>query len=90
MMNGYSYNTCCVNADGESITDMIDKTREITARTFFKHISLKEVSTLLGYDRHFPIKNDYHVSYYKSVFKNEPCYYLTHSAIEYIWTKNNF
>lgn len=83
----YEYNTCCIGSTYELITDMTNTAKKITPQTFFKHIPRKEVYNMLKYNRSFPIEKDYHVSYYKGIYNNIPCYYLCHSLIEYIWTK---
>lgn len=84
-----SYLTCCVNARGSDIDDMRynEKCREITYRTFLKHVSLEELSDITKsyYTKEFPLKNDLYVSYHKSFYKGEPCVYMVHSAIEYIF-----
>ena len=32
------------------------------------------------------LKDDWHVNYYRSTFRGQPCYYAKHSAIEHIFT----
>jgi len=85
------YTTCCVESTGEAIRAMVEKAREISYRTFRKHCEgLDDWAQAMGYFRHpsqgLTLKNDWHVTYYKSVFQGKPCYFLVHSAIEYIWT----
>jgi len=88
-MKEYTYLTCCVNSTAELIDDMVDNSTEITAETFFKHVSLKEVNDMFGYTLNSKqlnsIKKDYHVAYFKGTYDNQKCYYLVHSAIEYIF-----
>lgn len=83
------YETCCVNANGDDILEMVDKATQITYRTFCSHIkpeALKELIESLGYKRlGLSLKKDWAVSFYKSKYKNKPCYYLVHSMIEYIF-----
>ena len=81
-----TYLTNCVNSDCESITNMTDTSREITLRTFLRHVSRQEVSALLGYDRYLPISRDWCVRFHKGTYQGMPCYYVVHSAIEYIFT----
>ena len=90
----YKYRTNCVNSTAEAITDMIYHRlhREITYRTMLKHCpDLLDFAERLGYERKssqgLTLKNDWHVNYYKSVYKGRPCYYMDHSRIEYIWIK---
>lgn len=79
------YVECCVNSDYISINRMRDVAQAITFETFRKRVSITEVSKMLGYGRNFSLKNDWHVAYYRSHYKGQPCYYLVHSAIEYIF-----
>ncbi len=83
------YYTNCIGSTAEAINNMIDRAREITYKTFLKHVDWREVSEMFGYDlspkQGLTLKNDWHIGYYKSVYKGRPCYYLTHSAIEYIF-----
>jgi len=88
-MQKYKYETCCVQSTAELIDDMTENSVSITKETFFKHVSIKDVHSL------FPvyglgscirtIKSDYHVSYHKGFYNGMRCYYLVHSAIEYIF-----
>ena len=83
----FEYHTCCVNSTAELINDMVDNSREITADTFFRHVSLRGVNDQFGYTGTCipSIKKDWHVAYYKSTYEGKKCYYLVHSAIEYIY-----
>lgn len=87
----YEYHTCCVDSTAELIGDMVDNSTEITSNTFFKHVSLQDVNEQFGYTLNSKqlnsIKKDYHVTYYKSHYNGQACYYLKHSAIEYIYIK---
>ena len=87
----FRYLHSCPSSTYEDITDMTDKATDITRRTFMKYVNREDremVERDLGYDRDFPITRDWHVSYSKSVYRGQPCVYLTHSAIEYIFTPN--
>jgi len=81
--------TDCVNSTQEAISNMIEQSKSITYKTFFKRVDWVEVSRMLGYHLHpshgLTIKNDYHVSYSKSKYKGKSCYYVTWSSIEYIF-----
>jgi class 3 adenylate cyclase len=46
----------------------------------------KRVQKELGYDRDFSISRDWHVGYDKGTYRGVPAYWLTHSAIEWIFT----
>jgi hypothetical protein len=87
----YQYNTCCVDSDGPSINAMSERARPVTYRTFDRHCDWTNWARGVGYsvgtERGLHLKNDYHVAYFKSVYRGEPCYYLVWSAIEVIFTK---
>lgn len=87
------YLTSCVDCgDGDAITEMTDSAVEITRRTFIKHVAwhdLLQLEAELGYAAHpksgLTMAGDYHVSYCKSTFNDEPCVYVVWSCIEYIF-----
>ena len=100
----YHYETCCVHSTAKLITEMVDRAREVTWRTFRKHVPLDEIkqafpSYSYRRERYNPdtgeltapmhIKDDYAVSFWKSRYDGQPCYYLVHSSIEYIWTADD-
>ncbi len=90
-MKKYKYLTNCVDSDdGPGIADMVDQAREITWETFRHRVSVSEVKAK------FPlyweinakpahIKDDWSVRFYSSEYKGKRCYFIDHSAIEYIW-----
>jgi len=84
----FHYEICCVNANGDDISEMVDRSRPITYRTFFKHVSKEEVLELFPvYGDGLTIKQDWAVQYARSRYQGRPCYYLIHSAIEYVFTE---
>jgi len=87
----FQYITNCVNSTAEKIDYMVDNAREITYKTFIKHVNWKEISRLLKYDTHYRsgllLKNDWHVTYHKSTYEGTPCYYVQWSGIEWIFIK---
>jgi len=93
MKQGYSYETNCVGSTAHAIQSMIDRARSVTLQTIRRHCAeLAEFERRMGYDTGserggLRLRDDYHVSYFKSVYRGRPCYYVRHSAIEYIWTK---
>lgn len=86
------YTTCCVDSDAESIHDMVDRAREVTYQTLRKHCDgVDQFAAGLGYDTGnerggLRLKDDFAVSFHKSLYRGKPCYYVDHSRIEYIWT----
>ena len=82
--------TDCVSSDARSINAMIDSSREITYRTFLRYVSPGELYSLFpAYARDsregLTLKNDWHVRYFKSVYRGKECVYIRHSAIEYVF-----
>ena len=82
----------CVGCSGEDLDDLleiIDNNRQITRLTFVANVDpedRKELESNLGYDRSFPMKNDWHVSYHKSRCKRHPVvYYVRWSGIEHLF-----
>ena len=86
MNKSYVYETCCVNANGDDISEMVDLSREITWKTLIKHVSVGEIETVLP-NENPKLSKDWSVRFYKSKYKGQPCYYIDHSAIEYIFIK---
>lgn len=93
-MNGMSFITDCITSTAAIICPMVDEAQEITRRTFLKHVnrqSLRNTEGWLGYDadprRGITMAGDYHVSYFKSRYRGNPCIFFVNSAIEYIFTQ---
>jgi hypothetical protein len=77
---------------GEAITAMTDRAKDIPYRTFAKMVGRDQLEALFPiYDwsrrpKTLTLKRDWHVRYSVSEWRGIPCAYLTHSAIEYIFT----
>lgn len=73
----------------DALHAMIDQAVDITYATFRKHaVGLDEWAERMGYVTHGPglrLKDDFHVSYHRSRWKGQRCYYIRHSAIEHVW-----
>ena len=84
-MNSYVFTTTCVNSRADLILDMVDRAHEVTWSTFTRHVPRHELRAF------FPgppaLERDYHVKFYSSRFNGRRCYFLVHSAIEYVWTE---
>lgn len=94
MSKKYFYRTCCVQCDSiidrDKLNKMVDDPQDITYRTMLKHChGLLDWAVEHNYDRRsdqgLTLRNDWHVSYHKGVWGNEPCYFLKWSGIEFIW-----
>ena len=73
----------CVNAEADDIDSMVDEAIEITWATMNKHCDLSEWE----HETVPKLKNDWHVRYYKSTYRGQPCYYRDHSAIEHVFLR---
>lgn len=86
----FIYNTNCVQSDGDSINDMLDTAVAITLVTFRRRCDVEDWEHQMGYVRDrrhgLTLARDYHVAYYKSRYRGQPCYYAVHSAIEHVFT----
>ena len=89
-MRKHQYLTNCINSTAELINDMVDEAIEITWRTFRDRVYLAELKELFPhYDwtgQGLHIKDDYAVSFHRSTYAGVRCYYVQHSAIEYVFT----
>ena len=94
-MTKYQYETCCINSTAKDINKMVDNAVDITYETLNKHVASGELMQIFsaydwgpGNKGGLRLKDDWAVSYHKSMYKGQPCYYVRHSAIEYIFTPN--
>lgn len=65
---------------------LVDDSEEITCAEFQGLVDRQEFALLeqsLGYDRHFPIENDYHVRY--CLHRESGIPYMVHSATEIVF-----
>jgi hypothetical protein len=88
------YAGCCVNSDANSIHNMVDAARDVTYETVARHVPLDLIAEVFPFYAWGPgkpgelrLKDDWAVSYHKSTYRRRPCYYIRHSAIEYIFTR---
>ncbi len=70
---------------------MEDAAKSVTYDTFSKHCHINEWAKSHGYDTGrerggLHLKNDWHVSFYKSFYNGVECYYMKHSGYQHIWT----
>lgn len=90
----WRFETNCIGSDSESIQNMVDAARPVTYETMLRTVGrpFVELQGELGYDidgkrdTGLRMKNDWHVGYFKSVYRGRPCYYFVWSAIEHIFT----
>ena len=69
----FHFVTSCVGSTFEDIRDLIDNgDHAISMRTFAIAIGRngwRQLSEMLGYDRDFPLSRDWHVGYYRGIFR---------------------
>lgn len=85
----YVFITDCIGADGDDINEMKRAGKIISIETFRKAIGQKrwkDIQAQLGYDRHMPIRKDWHVGYFRSTYRGVPAVYLVWSGIEHVFT----
>ena len=88
--------TTCVNSDGPSINAMQQAAKQITYGTLRRHLgaALVEAERGLGYDvghkREIGLRmrKDWAVSYYRSTYQGQPCFYFVWSHIEHIFLQH--
>lgn len=90
-MKHFRYYTNCISCgDSDAINEMKDGAKQVTLSTIRRHCSdFNELVSILGYNKKFPISKDYHVSFWKSKYKDKCCYYLEWSRIEYIFIESH-
>jgi hypothetical protein len=95
----YIYWTDCVSSVGELIDEMRDHEdeQEVTYDTMLRHADgLLDWAVDHNFERRstsghgLTLKNDWSVSYHRSLYCNVPCYYLVWSGIEHIWIRKGF
>ncbi len=88
----FQYVGNCISARENDIRDMVDESLTITRKTFLQHVDyetvMKDIEEQLGYVTSGPglhMAGDWAVSYYRSFYRGERCYYFDWSSIEYIF-----
>lgn len=89
----FVYKFCCVDCerkDVPALNKMIEDGKDVSYETFRRRVpAVLKLAKEMGYALHqsggLTIKNDWHVHYAKSRWRGKPCYYLVHSAIEYVF-----
>lgn len=89
---------CCVDFsqhDVGDLTDMIDAGEEVTYEFLTHNVGLRTIQEVFpdyNWTRNpangLIMKDDYHVRYYRSVFAGNPCFFVVHSAIEFIFLRH--
>jgi len=95
----YGYLTCCIESRAEDIDAMVDHPQCKRLESMNEIIDMLDDCDLTGAiyisqyandDTIVPrLEKDWAVSFYKSVFKGQECYYICHSATEIIFVKKS-
>jgi hypothetical protein len=72
---------------------MWNHARKVSYRTFMEKVGRDTVRTVYPFNTYawgrneegLRLKDDWHVGYYKSMYKGQLCYYIDHSSIEYVF-----
>jgi hypothetical protein len=76
----------CVHLPAHRLEAFDNSSREVTYRTFLKHVGLyivRELNEQFGF--HPTIKNDCHIQYYRGKWCGRPAMCMMHSSIHHIW-----
>jgi hypothetical protein len=81
----YQYFGNCINLNGSKISDMVNDSKQISYNTFTKNIDggRTVLNEMFGTVPH--ISKDWSVSFYSSKYNGKKCYFLKHSAVEYVF-----
>lgn len=75
----------------QDLHDMTDRAREVSFATFARHTNWQPVARgfgcAVGHEKGLHLKDDYHVGFYRSLWRGKPCYYIDHSRIEHIFVQ---
>tara|TARA_R110002126_G_scaffold70402_1_gene177182 strand:+ start:414 stop:827 length:414 start_codon:yes stop_codon:yes gene_type:complete len=83
----YVFLTSCVDSTYDDIHNMEVDAVECTYAEMAWNCDLSKFESVFGYefDSDLELEKDPHIAYYRGIYKETSCYYLAHSAIEYIW-----
>lgn len=91
----FVYSHSCVDMNGlhdaaRILGRMTDAAVKVTYQTMLRNCKdLDKWAAAHCYEKDarkgLTLRNDWHVAYYRSKFRGKRCYYIRHSAIEYIW-----
>lgn len=69
---------------------LYDSDKDIAASTFFRHVSMREVASMLGYaygrwQEGVRLLKDWHLRFYRGTWRGVPCYHLEWSGIDHVY-----
>ena len=84
-----TYLTNCTQGNEDDIVFMVEQADEIDYQDLIDETGIDNVKYIFpdyGWDDgSLKLKDDYAVSFWKSFYLGEPCVYIVHSSIEYIF-----
>ena len=91
----YTYIGCCIQMDAGELREMIESDEWVEEVKEDRSVRLAELREhCMGFkiwehqrgdDEDLPLDNDGHVGFGRGLFAGHPCYWITHSGIEYVW-----
>lgn len=87
----FRYETCCVLSTDELITELRDSAEDVTEAEFRAACEgVDDWAVAHGYDLDpddgLTLSEDWHVSWERGTYDGRPCFFLTWSGIEFVWT----
>ena len=88
-MKDYSYRCISYNIRSCTYNDMCGMATSVKYETMLRYCDIKEtmnkvIKDLFPFNRH---EDKYEISYWKSLLRQTPCYYVKCKGIAYIFTK---
>lgn len=81
-------------SDSEELQAMVDRSKEVDFKTFAQHVDWKPTARLMGYstapgEPGMLLEKDWAVRFYSSTWRKEPVFFMDHSAIEFVFRKQD-
>jgi hypothetical protein len=94
--DSYSFYNNCVgwdSSDMDGLTEVIDNAQEVTLKTFLQYVTMEKILELFPFyaktkAQGLTLANDWAVRFFRSTYRGKKCYYIQHSAIEYVFLKD--
>jgi hypothetical protein len=80
----------CTHLPARHVIEMADRAKETSYNALIKQVGTDQLKSLFphyawGQGQGLKLKDDYCVRYYRSQYQKRKCYFVVHSAIEYIF-----
>ena len=83
----YRFEVSCVQATEEALKAMTETAHESSYEEMAAACDLATFEKVMGYTPDtIQLRTDPYVAYFTSHYEGRPCFFLTHSSIEYIYT----